>query len=175
MNGEEIKTQLEKKFPELLKEKIRVESDSRIWVSALPRADFMNVFKFAINESGFNNFHMTVGLDCGETFEVLYLLSNADKAILTLRQNTPRENPVIGSINEFFSNSLFHEKELEDLFGIKVDGLPEGPRYPLPDKWPDGQYPLRKDWNPAFFNKTTMIYEPVEKAAPDDKEVKQDE
>ena len=33
------------------------------------------------------------------------------------------------------------------MFGIKVEGLPEGERYPLPDGWPEGQYPLRKDWN----------------------------
>jgi Ni,Fe-hydrogenase III component G len=30
-----------------------------------------------------------------------------------------------------------------------VTGLPEGSRYPLPDNWPEGQYPLRKDWKPA--------------------------
>jgi len=35
-----------------------------------------------------------------------------------------------------------------DLFGAKVEGLPEGPRYPLPDDWPKNQFPLRKDWKP---------------------------
>ena len=37
-------------------------------------------------------------------------------------------------------------EELEDMFGIKVDGLPPGRRYPLPDDFPTDQYPLRKDW-----------------------------
>jgi Ni,Fe-hydrogenase III component G len=33
-----------------------------------------------------------------------------------------------------------------DLFGMQVEGLPPGNRYPLPDDWPPNQYPLRKDW-----------------------------
>jgi Ni,Fe-hydrogenase III component G len=40
-----------------------------------------------------------------------------------------------------------------DLLGIKVEGLPEGRRYPLPDNWPQGQYPLRKDWDPSVLDK----------------------
>ena len=34
-----------------------------------------------------------------------------------------------------------------DLLGFQVQGLTEGSRYPLPDVWPAGQYPLRKDWS----------------------------
>ena len=32
------------------------------------------------------------------------------------------------------------------MFGIVVEGIPDGRRLNLPDDWPDGQYPLRKDW-----------------------------
>ena len=37
-----------------------------------------------------------------------------------------------------------------DLLGIKVNGLAEGQRYPLPEDWPKGDYPLRKDWKGNF-------------------------
>jgi Ni,Fe-hydrogenase III component G len=33
-----------------------------------------------------------------------------------------------------------------DLLGAQVEGLPAGRRYPLPEDWPQGEYPLRKDW-----------------------------
>jgi membrane-bound hydrogenase subunit beta len=33
-----------------------------------------------------------------------------------------------------------------DLLGIQVEGIPPGRHYPLPEGWPEGQYPLRKDW-----------------------------
>jgi Ni,Fe-hydrogenase III component G len=26
--------------------------------------------------------------------------------------------------------------------------LPAGPRYPLPEDWPEGEHPLLKDWAP---------------------------
>jgi len=45
-----------------------------------------------------------------------------------------------------FPGAVSYEKELEDMFGIKVEGLPPGRRYPLPDDFPTDQYPLRKDW-----------------------------
>ena len=45
-----------------------------------------------------------------------------------------------------FPAAEIYERELIDLLGAKVAGLPEGKRYPLPDDWPAGEYPLRKDW-----------------------------
>jgi Ni,Fe-hydrogenase III component G len=39
-----------------------------------------------------------------------------------------------------------------DLLGIKVNGLASGHRYPLPDNWPKGEYPLRKDWKGTIPN-----------------------
>ena len=51
-----------------------------------------------------------------------------------------------------------YERELADMFGIKIDGLKPGRRYPLPDDFPADQHPLRKDW------KVGDVY-PEEKAA----------
>ena len=39
------------------------------------------------------------------------------------------------------------------MLGIKVEGLVPGRRYPLPDDWPKGQYPLRKDWDQSVLDK----------------------
>lgn len=158
-NEEQIISRIEEKFP-FLQGKLRCQRAGRLWAAPLFAAEFWPVFDFAVGELGFDNFHMLVGLDKGENFEVIYLLSNAQHIMLQLFQSTPRQNPVVKSINALFPNSLFHERELEDLFGIKVEGLPEGPRYPLPDGWPDGQHPLRKDWNPQYFDKKTMTYNP---------------
>ena len=52
-----------------------------------------------------------------------------------------------------FSNAEYYEKELVDLLGFRVEGLPPGPRYPLPDDWPEGQYPLRKEWKPEMLDR----------------------
>ncbi|MDD5594820.1 MAG: NADH-quinone oxidoreductase subunit C, partial [Candidatus Omnitrophica bacterium] len=65
-----------------------------------------------------------------------------------LKVSVPKENPVIKSIIGIFPGAEIYERELIDLFGAKVEGLPEGNRYPLTDDWPKDEYPLRKDWRP---------------------------
>ena len=49
-------------------------------------------------------------------------------------------------MSDRFPAAHIYERELVDLLGAKVEGLPPGNRYPLPDDWPEVQYPLRKDW-----------------------------
>ncbi len=53
---------------------------------------------------------------------------------------------MLKTITDYFSSAEIYERELVDLLGVRVEGLKEGKRYPLPDDWPAGQYPLRKDW-----------------------------
>jgi len=62
---------------------------------------------------------------------------------------------VIKTITDIFPPADIYERELEDLLGAKVDGLGDGKRYPLPDDWPKGEYPLRKDWKAANKKKET--------------------
>ncbi|MBM3296072.1 MAG: NADH-quinone oxidoreductase subunit C, partial [Candidatus Aminicenantes bacterium] len=42
--------------------------------------------------------------------------------------------------------ALFYERELQDMFGLVIDNIPDARPLILPDDWPEGQYPLRKDW-----------------------------
>ena len=50
-----------------------------------------------------------------------------------------------------FPGAMSYERELEDVLGIKIQGLPPGRRYPLAEDFPVGQYPLRKDWKVDEF------------------------
>jgi Ni,Fe-hydrogenase III component G len=86
------------------------------------------------------------GLDLGATLGVIYHLARPSGIVLNLATAVPKEKPVLQSITARFPAAACYERELADLLGFQVQGLPEGPRYPLPDSWPAGQYPLRKDW-----------------------------
>lgn len=99
-----------------------------------------------LKEMGMNNIGTITGLDLGDRFELIYHLSNDDGVLLNLKTFIARENPRIPSVTAVFPGVFFYERELMDLFGILVEGIPEGRRYPLPDDWPEGEYPLRKDW-----------------------------
>ncbi len=125
-----------------------VKSTRRIYLS-VPEDIFMDVIAFAAKDLAFDHLLTITGLDTGECFEFIYHVSNPDGILLNLKRKSKREDPVvIPSVLPIFQGATFYEREVEGMLGVKVDGLPEGRQYPLPDNWPQGQYPLRKDWTP---------------------------
>jgi Ni,Fe-hydrogenase III component G len=143
---EKIKRQLIKKFS-YLTDKINVARIRRIFAD-VPASGFADVFSYAVDNLEFVILATITGLDEGPTLGVLYHLAKENGIILNLHISVPKENPVIKTISTRFPAADAYERELMDLLGIQVEGLPTGNRYPLPDSWPAGQYPLRKDWKP---------------------------
>jgi Ni,Fe-hydrogenase III large subunit/Ni,Fe-hydrogenase III component G len=74
-------------------------------------------------------------------------------SVLTL---LPADDPRIDSITEAVPAASWAEREMRDLVGIEPVGHRYLKRLVLPDGWPDGVHPLRKDvpWNhvPAGFD-----------------------
>lgn len=158
-----VKTIVER-FPSL-EEHIKVQRRQRIIIDSLVRKNFEQVFAFLTQKAGFTTFHLIIGVDDGDDLGFVYILSNADNIILMLKQSAPKSNPVIESVCDTFPNALWHERELVDLFGAVVENLPPGPTYPLPDGWPAGNYPLRKEWKVEYFDRETMTYNPPQEDA----------
>lgn len=157
MNTEEIVLSLNKHFPALEAASPR---EMRIWTSFTDAKMFEQVLQFAHQTLAFHKGKHIIGTDEGENIGLSYILSNDEDVLLVLRERVPKSAPKVHSQGELFPSLILHEREMVDLFGVQVSGLPEGPRYPLPDCWPEGEYPLRKEWNPAYFNKQNATYEP---------------
>jgi membrane-bound hydrogenase subunit beta len=100
----------------------------------------------AIKEWGLHFLGTITGLDSGDNFEVIYHFYDDHGLVFNLKVFTPRTNPKVPTITGVFAGAFLYERELMDLLGIDVEGTPPNRRYPLPDDWPAGQYPLRKDW-----------------------------
>jgi NADH:ubiquinone oxidoreductase 27 kD subunit len=99
-----------------------------------------------LKEQGLHFLGTITGLDSGERFEVIYHFYNEHGLVFNLKVFIPRDNPKVPTITAVFPGVFLYERELMDLLGIDVEGTPPNRRYPLPDSWPAGQYPLRKDW-----------------------------
>ena len=157
MNVEETITALNKRFPALEAVSSR---PMRVYSNFTEPKAFEDALAYACDKLGYHKGKHIIGTDEGEDIGISYILSNDENVLLVLRERVPKRAPIIRSMGECYPSLVLHERELVDLFGVQVSGLPEGPRYPLPDCWPEGQYPLRKEWNPEYFNKQTMQYEP---------------
>jgi Ni,Fe-hydrogenase III component G len=148
---QKIQSKLESKFP-FLKDKVKTNRERRMFVDVEKLSDFRPVFEHAFNELGFNRVCMISGLDEGENLSFIYHLSHMEGIVLDLKTYAPKSNPVIKTVMDVFYGAELYERELVDMFGVSVEGLPEGNRYPLPDDWPKGQYPLRKEWKKEMLD-----------------------
>jgi NADH-quinone oxidoreductase subunit C len=53
--------------------------------------------------------------------------------------------------------AYIYEREVHDILGVQFTGHPDLARLLLPDEWPDGVYPLRKEFR-------SKSQEPIRKA-----------
>jgi ech hydrogenase subunit E len=86
------------------------------------------------------------GADTGEIEIIYYFRRRA--AVVGLRVRTLREAASVPSVCGVIPSASFFERELEEMFGVKVVGTPQPGQLFLPDDWPKGVYPLRKDFSP---------------------------
>jgi Ni,Fe-hydrogenase III large subunit/Ni,Fe-hydrogenase III component G len=72
-----------------------------------------------------------------------------DHLLCSVLTYLPPDNPRIDSISGVVPAANWAEREIRDLIGIEPVGHPYPKRLVLPDGWPDGVHPLRKDfaWN----------------------------
>ena len=117
------------------------------------RGQLLAVLTYLKNQLHFAHLATISGVDLGETFEVIYHFSN-DTTTINVRIQTPRSEPKIPSVCQIIPGAILYERELQDMFGLVVENIPDPRRLLLCDEWPQGQYPLRKDWK---FNRPAEI------------------
>ncbi|MCX8159533.1 MAG: NADH-quinone oxidoreductase subunit C [Candidatus Saccharicenans sp.] len=107
--------------------------------------DLLAAVNWLKNEMGFTHLATITGVDLGQAFELIYHFANSFTCV-NLRTEIPRDNPLLPSICQLIPGAVLYERELQDMFGIVVQNIPDGRPLVLPDDWPAGNYPLRKDW-----------------------------
>jgi Ni,Fe-hydrogenase III large subunit/NADH:ubiquinone oxidoreductase subunit C len=86
------------------------------------------------------------GIDLGANIGVYYHIRTSN-AFLTIKAEVLKEKPKIQTITDIMPGAVFHEMEVADLLGVVFEGHPSPGRIVLPETWPEGVYPLRKDFN----------------------------
>lgn len=83
---------------------------------------------------------------CGR-YAVYYVISmeGEDPGWVTVRTEVDPAKMTFPSVTPFVPACVWGERELRDMFGLIPEGLPDRRRLVLPDDWPSGLYPLRKD------------------------------
>ncbi|NLI00064.1 MAG: Fe-S-binding domain-containing protein [Chthonomonadales bacterium] len=69
-----------------------------------------------------------------------------DHVLCSILADVPAENPTVPSITPDVPAASWAEREIRDLVGIEPEGHRYLKRLVLPDGWPEGVHPLRKDF-----------------------------
>ena len=98
----------------------------------------------------FPHFAVIAGNDLGEEIELLYIFSvfygkKFGEYMVTFGIHLPKTNLTVPTITDLIPGALLSEREKQEFFGIRVTDIPDGRRLFLPDDFPQGVYPWRKD------------------------------
>ena len=87
------------------------------------------------------------GRDTRERIEVLYhYCFDALNVVVSIRTWGLKPELELDSVAQIFPGASFIEREMYDLLGIKFRNHPDPRRLILSDDWPEGVYPLRRDY-----------------------------
>jgi membrane-bound hydrogenase subunit beta len=122
----------------------------------------------------FPHFAVIAGNDLGEEIELLYIFSvfygtRFGEYMVTFGVRLPKTDLTIPTITDLIPGALLSEREKQEFFGIRVTDIPDGRRLFLPDDFPQGVYPWRKDETgikPDMVRELWTIDRPKDRPAP---------
>jgi len=140
---EEILEKIKERFGNNVKDMI-IKRSRRIFAET-DMKNLKEILRYAKDELGFDHISTITGRDLGEELELIYHIAYQNAIELSIKTKIPKENPRITTIVDLYPSAGIYEREVHDLLGVVFEGNPDLSPLLLPDNWPKGVYPLRKD------------------------------
>lgn len=136
---ENLKTVLGEKLTEIKsprKRRIfaRVEKDS-----------FREALTHLISDMKITHLSTITGTDLGQEIELLYHFAHKGSIEVTIGFRIPKDNPTVRTITDLIPGAVLYEREIHEMLGVNFEGHPNLSPLILPEEWPEGVYPLRKE------------------------------
>ncbi len=124
---------------------VEEKSEKRVFMEVLP--EDVPVTSRLLQSDLQARFQIATGVDTPAGIEVMYHWAlDGLGCVVTLRTYLDREIPEIQSIAPFCRAAEWIEREMWELLGIRFRDHPDMRHLLLSDDWPEGQYPLRRDY-----------------------------
>jgi Ni,Fe-hydrogenase III component G len=117
----------------------------RIYLEVKPE-DVPEATRVMFKEAG-ARFQIASGIDTPTGIEILYHWAfDPLDCIVTVKTKLDREKPEIESVAHICVATEWIEREMWELLGITFKNHPDMRHLLLLDEWPEGKYPLRRDY-----------------------------
>ena len=116
----------------------------RLFVTVDP-TNYKEFMKYLAESMRITHISTITGADAGAKIEVMPHLFGSGVE-LTVRTMVPKDRPELDSVTYIYQGAVLYEREVHDMLGVVFKGHPDLSRLVLPEEWPDGVYPLRKDY-----------------------------
>jgi Ni,Fe-hydrogenase III component G len=137
---EDFEARLKEAFPA---SQVTLGTNGRFWVALTPD-ELIPAVNALRNTFSMNQLAVIVGEDVRDAFLGNYIFTGEKVIILQVRMD--HDKPEVPSLATMIPGAMVYERELKDMFGIIPVGHPDLRRQAVPEDWPEGVYPLRKDW-----------------------------
>ena len=127
---------------------VTIKNSQRVYIDIDP-SKIREVAVYLWRDRG-ARYAIATAIDNRTSFEVLHHLSmdREGGAMVSLRSILDREKPSMPSLATEIKAANWIEREMSELMGIEFVGHPDMRRLLLSSEhWPEGVYPLRKDYN----------------------------
>lgn len=128
----------------------------------------------ALIEIHYPHLAVIAGNDLGETIRLLYHFTiyygiPGGEYTVTFTVQLPKEDLTVPTISDLIPGAVFSEREKQEFFGVKVIDIPDSRRLFLPDDFPEGVFPWRKDETgvpDSMINELWKSKRPTDRPAP---------
>ena len=133
-----------------IRDRITVEREANgIIYASVSRENLVPAVQYVRDSLG-GRFIISIGTDKRELsgyYEVNNVFGlDRDKLFLLLKTDVDPADPTIDSITPLIPGADWAEREVRDMIGVHPVGHPDPRRLVLPDDWPEGVHPLRRDF-----------------------------
>ncbi|TFB08692.1 NADH-quinone oxidoreductase subunit C [Candidatus Atribacteria bacterium MT.SAG.1] len=144
MTREEVLGDLRKKFKDDIVE-ILDKRSNKVYIE-IKQESLVKVASYIFKDLK-ARFNTASGIDMRNRMEILYHFLIEDiNLLISLRVKLQKPKLEIDSLSSIFEGANWIEREIHEILGIKFKGHPGLRKLLLPDDWPDGVYPLRRDY-----------------------------
>ena len=144
MNREQILSGIKEKLGDRIVDFFE-KSPSRYYIEVKPD-DVPEATRVMFKDLG-ARFQIASGVDTPSAIEILYHWAfDSLGFIVTVRTKLDRDKPEIESVCSICIGTEWIEREMWELLGITFKNHPDMRHLLLKDDWPEGKYPLRRDY-----------------------------